>query len=217
MTVFINDDILKEKLREFFEYAKSVSDSFCVSRKFSGKLPKEVLLNLNAEYKDELAKEDAERRERYKKDEKFAKELKQVMGIANKKQAVKYFDDLKKQASRDLSEKRKITDDACFKTDREDHLKTEYSRISAVSRGPVFESAYFSFNGKTFKEVTSVMKEGIYDYPYTLDGTEFSDLAFYKNGEFKIGINSQNRFCLMELSKDEVNEFAKIKPTHELT
>ena len=215
MTVFINDEVLQERIPAFFRFAADISDSFAVSRQFGGKLPKELYNKVNNELRAEINKDDAARREKYKKDEKYARELKQVMGITTKKQAVKYFDDVKKQDMRAITASRKLTDDEQFASEREDYIETVYSKQTAVKRGPLFELARFKC-GETLKLLTSGLKS-VYDSPFVVDGCEFEDIAFYKDGEVKLGICSAERFCLLRLTKEELNDFVKLKPTHELS
>ena len=214
LTVFINDEIIPERISAFFKFAAEISDQCVLSRQFFGKLPKDLYNQVNNELRAEINKDDAARREKYKKDESFAKELKQVWGINSKKQAIKHFDDLKKADMRAVTASRKITEDERFTCEREDYIDTIYSKQTAVKRGPLFELARFK-NERTLNEITKGMKS-IYESPFTVDGCEFEDISFYKDGEVKIGICSKERFCLLRVTKEELNEFVKLKPTHEL-
>ncbi len=216
MTIFINDDILQDKVSIFFNFAKSISDSFTLSREFNGKLPKDIFNRLNNELKAEINKEDSARREKYKKDEKYARELKQIFGIATKKQALKYFDDIKKDDLKAVTASRTLGDDKPFEAASDDHLETFYSKQSAVRRGPVFEILRFNTEGDTFRKVTVGLKD-VYDSSMTYGEVRYADIAFYKDGEFKIGLNCADRYCLMRLEKEELNEFVNLKITSELS
>lgn len=218
MTVFINDDILQDKISVFFDFAKEISDNFIISREYNGKLPKDIFNGVNSELKSEINKEDIARREKYKKDEKYARELKQVMGIATKKQAVKYFDDVKKEDMKAVTTSRTLGDDKPFKSISDDFIETYYSKQSAVRRGPVFEIARFKTEGDTLKTIVDMLKtaKDVYKFPYEMEGLQFSDIAFYKGEEMKIGFSCKDRFCFMQLSKDELNSFIKLKVTDEL-
>lgn len=105
---------------------------FTVSRRFNGKIPKQILNKINAELKEQILLEDTQRRDKYKKDDKYVRELKQVMQINSKKQALKYFDDVKKhdlKAANSGSPSGECTE---FKTDREDFIDVHYSKQSAA-------------------------------------------------------------------------------------
>ena len=43
LTVFINDEIIPERISAFFKFAAEISDQCVLSRQFFGKLPKEPL------------------------------------------------------------------------------------------------------------------------------------------------------------------------------
>lgn len=215
MTVFLNDEIIKEKIPSFFRFAGEISDCFTVSRRFNGKIPKQLLNKINAELKEQILLEDTQRRDKYKKDDKYVRELKQVMQINSKKQALKYFDDVKKhdlKAANSGSPSGECTE---FKTDREDFIDVHYSKQSALSRGYLFEICKFKKDGQTLHQITSKMN-CIYDRPYTIDDTEFDDIAFYNGNQLKVAISSKERFCFLDLTNEEFTNFVKLKLTHEL-
>lgn len=84
-----------------------------------------------------------------------------------------------------------------------------------LSRGYLFEICKFKKGWATLHQITSKMN-CIYDRPYTIDDTEFDDIAFYNGNQLKVAISSKERFCFLDLTNEEFTNFVKLKLTHEL-
>jgi hypothetical protein len=219
LTIYINLNIDGEKLNELFEFIIKRSDSISVARYYTGFIDIDQFTNMQTSYKNYIYTEDKKRRDNYNTNtDDYQSHLRQTLSmLKTESDVLKYFDNLLEQ---DL-EAYKTTKyseycdqlDSRFVSTSNEFIKKEYSRITPVTRNPVFELVYFKL-GQISNAIISNLK-GLYDYPYFIDNKEYEDLAFYNKDELIFAICSHERYAHMILNSDDYGLFKELNITHQ--
>ncbi|MBE5960884.1 MAG: hypothetical protein E7256_05790 [Lachnospiraceae bacterium] len=210
-------ELIGKELEKFLDFASKISDEFSVARYFNGVIPDEVLKSVHDEYKDMLIQGDRNRRKAFSENMEYRQRICEFTGSVEA--AEEYFDQLYQQDMEGLEEgleeffipaegDRSFETQRPFETEREDFLKSRFTRATLVTSGALFEVCYFRM-GKTWNEVRNQLTD-LFQYPIKIDETSFENPAFYRDGEAKIMVCSHDEVCTLDLTAQEAEEFKKL-------
>lgn len=212
--IFIEIDIDGDKLGELIDFILMRSDTISVARYYLGFIDEEQFVQMQEAYKSKIYKEDKERREKYKYDIDGYKSL--LSWLKKERDANEYFNDILEQDF-NIFDTIKYDDyiekpDTRFVSSSKEFIKNDFTRITPVTQGPVFEMCYFKI-GQISNLIVSNMKR-LFSHPYLIDGIEYEDLTFYNGGNIIFAICSHERYAYLELNIEDYEIFKKLEIMH---
>ena len=215
ITVYINKDLSENLVRKLFCFTTNISNSISLARYYYGRFSRIEYEAIQNEYKDLILEEDKERRINYMNNTTGYKErLSQVLGIQDMKAADKYFDELLEQDMISLNHfSLKEGRMPRFITNSGAYLYTRYTRISPVTRGPVFEICYFDLN--LFDKELFLLKH-LFAYPTYINDVAFEDITFYGDNRVVLAICAHEQYAYLKLKEEEYKSFCTLKILHEV-
>ncbi|WP_050635355.1 hypothetical protein [Candidatus Stoquefichus sp. SB1] len=180
---YIEINLKRKALQELLEQVKLKSTSFSIVRYYNGYMSQEEYNDMQKKFMNKIVYEHEQRILDYQNNlNRYRDELNSLFHFIDEKEALDYFDELFNQELEvyencqycEFENQEPIVSDIPI----EYLLKKEYTRMTPVSIGPVFEM--FTFSMAAFDEVMSHMKKLF--SPYKVFGGEFEDLCCY-NGE----------------------------------
>jgi hypothetical protein len=196
------------------DFVTKRSDSISVSRYYKGYLDFEVFTEMQEAYKENICREDRDRRDSYFNNiDNYQIIIKKLFNFLNTdSDAESYFNEILEQDLDFFGQVKyddyKDKDDMRFISSSEEFMKSVMTRVTPVTQNPVFEVNYFKL-GQISDSIITNMK-GIYDYPYYINGYEFADLTFYKENNIVLAVCSHEGFSYLYLSQDEYEGFKKL-------
>lgn len=212
-------DVIGEKMRNLLDFVIQRSDAISVSRYYDGFMDLQEFTDMQKAYYDHILKEDNERRDKYRNNiENYQERLKCLLNhIKSDSEAYDYFQDVLEQELIHCNDIKyneySSKPDRRFVSSAKEFIKSEYTRITPVTRNPVFELCYFGI-GKISDSILNNMKE-LYDYPYIINGVEFEDLTFYNNGNVVCAICSHEEFAYLILEQHGYDLFRLLDIKHQ--
>ncbi|ABX41716.1 hypothetical protein [Lachnoclostridium phytofermentans] len=218
INISINEDVDGVKLSELMDFVIKRSDSISVSRYYTGFLDISEFEQMQESYKEYIYKEDASRREAYKSNlNGYQFRIKSMLHLDSEDDAYSYFDRLLEQ---DLSMFEKVQYDSFseepdnrFTSQSDEFIKTKYTRVTPVTRNPVFEMCFFKL-GQISSSITNKLKK-LYDFPYMIDGIGYEDITFYKNDAIILEVCSHERYANLSLDEKDVEVFKELGITYD--
>lgn len=196
----IEDNLKRKELQELLEKVKMKSTSFSIARYYEGYMSEDDFNHMQLELKDKMVYEHEQHILDYKENRNgYRDELDSLFHFNDEKEAMDYFDELfnhqlevyeEYQFCEFENQKKDILD-----VPQESLLKKEYTRITPVSIGPVFE--VYTFSMDVFDDVTNHMKKLF--STYKIYGSEFEDLCCYdEKGNVILKICSHESYAIID-------------------
>ena len=215
INVYIHENITENTVRKLFHFTKGISNTISLARYYHGQFSKEEEEAIQNEYRDNILKEDRERRLRYADSATGYKELlSRQMDIMSEDAAAAYFDKL---LERDIMSVDHFIvmggKMPRFARRGRDYLYTRYTRISPMTRGPVLELCYFDIN---LFDLEQIIQRRLFAYPIYLNRTAFEDIVFYGEGRIILATCAHKHLACMKLKKQEYIKFCELNICHNI-
>lgn len=195
---YIETNLKKKELDKLLDEIKARSDAFSIVRYYDGYMDINDFEKMQSEFYDMIASSHQKRIHDYQYNvDGYKDELNHFFHFENERDAYGYFEEL-------YNQDREVYQDCQyyeFKNKPIDSLnipeniliKKEYTRITPVTAGPVFELITLSM--EAFDDVVKNMKKLF--STYHVFGSEFEDLCCYKEGQVIFKICSHEKFAIL--------------------
>jgi hypothetical protein len=215
ITVYINENLSESKVRKLFEFAANISNTVSLARYYYGRFSRMEFDAIQNEYKDLILEEDRTRRLHYRNDTaNYRERLNHILGIKDVNAANQYFDELFNQDLISLNhfsvQEGKMPR---FTTNNNAYLYTRYTRISPVTRGPVFELCYFDLS---LLDKELILPTRLFAYPIYINEVAFEDITFYGDNRVVLAICAHEQYAYLRLTEGEYRCFCGLNIMHEV-
>lgn len=196
--VYIEDNLKKEKLSELLNEVKEQSNCFSISRYYEGYMSEEEFTRMQDNYRRYIEEENQKRVQEYLENiNGYKEEVDKCFHFNTQEEAMDYFEDLYNQAIETIDEYQYCE----FQNKKEKSLdipeewliSQEYTRITPVTIGPVFE--VITLKMEAFDTVTKSMKK-LFSCPYKVFGGKFEDLCCYSDERAIFKVCSHEEFAV---------------------
>lgn len=196
---YIENNLKRKALQELLDLLKRKSTSFSIVRYYDGYMSLEEYHHMQQQFMNKIVYEHEQHLLDYKQNKNgYRHQLDQLFHFQNEKETMDYFDELFNQELEvyegcqycEFENQEPKTLDIPI----ESLLRKEYTRITPVTIGPVFEK--FTFSMDAFGEVTSCMKK-LFSI-YKVFGGEFEDLCCYQGEKVIFKICSHEGYAIID-------------------
>lgn len=215
ITVYVNENLSESLVRKLFDFAADISNAISLARYYYGRFSRVEYNAIQNEYKDHILEEDKERRLKYSENTAgYRDRLNHLLGIKSLEAADQYFDELFNQDMVSLNHfSVKEGKMPRFTTNNSAYLYTRYTRISPVTRGPIFEVCYFDL---TLFEKELIYLKKLFAYPTYINDVAFEDITFYGDNRIVLAICAHEQYAYLMLKEEEYRNFCDLNILHKV-